>query len=346
MGEHDGHPKRLRIGFILARDFTLSAFSLFVDTLRLASDEGDRSGRVHCDWEVVSSTGHHVRSSAGIEIAPTAPMGDPRRFSHIAVVGGLLREEKPVDSATLEYLASAARAQIPLIGICTGAFVLAKAGLLNGRKACVSWYHVREFCEAFPDIPAIGDRLFFVDGNRITCSGGAGAADLAAFLVERHLGLAVKQKALQVLQIERARAPSDPQPRSPLGLEVDDDRVRRALLIMEQSLLEPQRISAIARKCGLSTRALERAFNDTTGLRPNQAYVQLRLRVARDLVLGTRKTMTEIGVETGFAHSSNFSRRFKEAFGVAPTALRFGAKRAAAASDEAQTGRLSLSARH
>jgi len=318
--------RRLRIGFVLGRGFTLSAFSLFVDTLRLASDEGDRSGRVHCDWEVVGATGHLVRSSAGIEIAPTASLGDPRRFSHIAVVGGLLRETDPVDKATLDYLASAARAEIPLIGICTGTFILARAGLLKGRKACVSWFHAREFGELFPDVAAIGDRLFLVDGNRITCSGGAGAADVAAFLVERHLGLSVKQKALQVLQIERARAASDPQPRFPLDLVAEDHRVRRALLIMEQSMTEPKSICAIAKRCGLSTRALERVFGDTIGMRPNQAYVQLRLRVARDLVLRTRKSMTEIGADTGFPHSSNFSRRFKEAFASSPTALRASAR--------------------
>jgi transcriptional regulator GlxA family with amidase domain len=151
----------------------------------------------------------------------------------------------------------------------------------------------------------------FQNAPLTTCSGGAGAADLAAFLVERHLGVAVKQKTLQVLQIERARALSDPQPRSPLALDVQDNRVRRALLIIEQTIS----ISNIARKCGLSTRALERIFNDAVAMRPNEAYLTLRLRAARDLVVGTKKTMTEIGVETGFPHSSNFSHRFKEAFG-------------------------------
>ena len=164
--------KPLRIGFVLAKDFTMSAFALFIDTLRLAGDEGDRSGKVHCDWDVLSATQRLVRSSTGIEVAPTAELGDPTRFSHIAVVGGLLRDPEPLDRASEVFLRSASKAQVPLLGICTGAFVLARLGLMKGRKACVSWFHYHDFKESFPDIGVMADRLFFVDGNRITCSGG------------------------------------------------------------------------------------------------------------------------------------------------------------------------------
>ena len=318
----DGGTKPLRIGFVLSRDFTMSAFSMFLDTLRLASDIGDRSGRVHCDWEVLSATGHLVKCSAGVEVAPTAPLGDPRRFSHVAVIGGLLHRENPIDGATIDFLHKAAGADVPLIGICTGSFILARSGLLARRRACVSWYHFDEFRQQFPDIPALADRLFFVDGNRITCSGGAGAADLAAYLVERHLGLPSTEKALQILQIERARSPSEPQARAPLGVEVSDDRIRRALLIMEQSMSDPLRISEIAARVGLSARRLESLFFEETGSRPNAAYVRLRLDTAHWLVLKTRRSLLDIAMSTGFPHPSNFSRRFREAFGVSPTSLR------------------------
>lgn len=95
--------KSLHIGFVLAKDITLSALSLFIDTLRLASDEGDRSGRVHCDWEVISSTYEHIRSNASVEIAPNALLGDPTRFTHIAVVGRLLSSKAPIDSQTKAF---------------------------------------------------------------------------------------------------------------------------------------------------------------------------------------------------------------------------------------------------
>src|SRR5262249_20873051 len=126
-----------------------------------------------------------------------------------------------------------------------------------------------------------------------------------AYLVERHLGFAVRQKALEILQVERARAPSDPQPRFPLELDVRDDRVRRALLIMEQSIAEPIPIAAIAARCGLSTRGLERVFMQSLGMRPTQAYADLRLRIAKEMVIRTRKSMTDIGLETGFQQPSH-----------------------------------------
>ena len=80
------------------------------------------------------------------------------------------------------------RRRVPLIGICTGSFILCRAGLMNGRRSCVSWYHYQDFLEAFPGHDVVADRLFLADGPRITCAGGAGAAALATYLIEQHLG--------------------------------------------------------------------------------------------------------------------------------------------------------------
>ena len=101
-------PKALRVGFILSKSFTLSAFALFVDTLRLASDSEDRSRRVNCDWDVLSSTRNFISSSSGIQVAPTAPFADPSAFDYIAVVGGLLKVDEPIDSYASAYLRKAA----------------------------------------------------------------------------------------------------------------------------------------------------------------------------------------------------------------------------------------------
>ena len=125
-----------------------------------------------------------------------------------------------------------------------------------------------------------------------------------------------------MLQIERARSPSEPQPRSPLETPVKDDRVRRALLLMEQHLASPLRISAIAGKCGITPRALERLFLASLDARPNDVYVRLRLEAARDLVATTRESLIEIALSTGFGQPSNFSRRFKNAYGVPPSVFR------------------------
>lgn len=100
---------RLKIGFVLARSFTLSAFALFVDTLRLASDEFDRSGRVLADWDVLGSTRHLITSSCGVQVAPTSDLvEDPSQFQFIVVVGGLLNNEQPIDRETAAFLKKSA----------------------------------------------------------------------------------------------------------------------------------------------------------------------------------------------------------------------------------------------
>ena len=136
---------KLKIGFVLARQFTLSAFALFVDTLRLASDEFDKSGRVRADWQVLGSTRHLIPSSCGVQLAPTSDFLPPEEFDYIVVVGGLLSVEHPIDDDTVRYLRQAAARGVPLIGLCTGTFILADAGLMKDHRACVSWLHFEAY---------------------------------------------------------------------------------------------------------------------------------------------------------------------------------------------------------
>ena len=164
---------RLRVGFVLARHFTLTAFANFIDTLRLAADDGDRSRQVHCQWTVMSSTRSPIVSSSGIAITPESDFIDPAQFHYIVVVGGLLHRGEPIDQATEAYLRRAAEAGTVLIGVCTGSFILTRLGVLKGRKVCVSWYHRNDYVDEFGGTP-VADRLYVIDGNRITCSGGAG----------------------------------------------------------------------------------------------------------------------------------------------------------------------------
>jgi len=172
---------------VLARSFTLSAFALFVDTLRRASDEHDRSGRVLADWQVLGSTRHLIASSCGVQVAPTSDFVDPTRFDYIVVVGGLLAAENPVDHDTITFLKRADAARVPLIGLCTGSFVLADAGLMRNHETCVSWLHYKEFREHFPDLAVRSDRIFNLDRQRGSCAGGSSAADVAAVLVRRYI---------------------------------------------------------------------------------------------------------------------------------------------------------------
>ena len=115
---------RLSVGFILARRFTLCAFANFVDVLRLAADEGDRSRPIFCDWSVLSDSMDPVPSSCGVTVQPNERLGDPRKFDYIVVVGGLLEEIPNLSTAYTRFLEKAASAGVPLVGVCTGTFAL------------------------------------------------------------------------------------------------------------------------------------------------------------------------------------------------------------------------------
>lgn len=319
---------RLRIGFVLSRNFTLSAFGLFVDTLRLAGDELDRSGRVHADWHVLGSTRHLVRSSCGVSVAPTSDFLEPREFDYIVVVGGLLSTDNPVDDETARYLREAASKDVPLIGLCTGTFVLAEAGLMAKHRACVSWLHYKAYRDRFPDNPVRSDRLFDFGQGRGSCVGGASSADMAAFLVRRHIDSAAERNALDVLQIDRARRGTDQQSRQPLAESTEgvasniDPRLRAALLIMEQDLETPVAIEALASRTGVSRRQLERMFHRDLGITPAEAYTKIRMKKAQALLTNSRASLIEVALEIGLNSAPHLSRTFKRAYGVTPSQYR------------------------
>ncbi|MEP7246402.1 MAG: GlxA family transcriptional regulator [Gammaproteobacteria bacterium] len=309
----------VRFGIILANHFTLSAFSIFIDHLRLAADEGDRSRPLHMQWSVMASREEPVRASCGVMVNPSTALLDPRSLDYVVVVGGLLQLGPQIDESTTQYLRDVAAAGVRLVGTCTASFVLCRAGLMKGRTSCVSWYHYQDFLEEFPNHPVVADRLFVEDGDRITCAGGAGSAAVATHLIERHLGRAVAQKASQVLLFDRERSGSEAQPRPPLYARVSEPRVRRALLLMEQNLARPIAIPVVAEELGLSMRQLERLCRTHTGLSPASIYRQLRMRYARWLVENTDRSVTEIAIDAGFADCAHFSRQFKDAYGLSPS---------------------------
>jgi transcriptional regulator GlxA family with amidase domain len=272
-----------------------------------------------------------VRASCGVAVSGTGDFTDPRGFDYIVVVGGLLHAGPQLDDASIAYLKEAAQAGVALVGLCTGSFILARAGLMKGRQCCVSWYHCQDFVEEFPDIDPVADRLFVADRDRITCAGGGGTADLASFLIERHIGGSVAQKSRHVLLLDQARAGSAAQPHPPMVDGVMDERVRRAMLLMEQNMTDPLPIGEIALRLRVSTRQLERLFLSVVGTRPTDFYRSLRLRYARWLLDNTNRQVTDIAMDAGFSDCAHFSRHFKATHGFAPSEQRGGARRVDAA---------------
>jgi transcriptional regulator GlxA family with amidase domain len=186
----------------------------------------------------------------------------------------------------------------------------------------VHWLVAADFAAEFPMQPMVADQRFVDEGDRITCAGGGAAADLATYLVERHLGRALARKSRQALIFDDPRAAPEAQPHPPMASVVTDIRVQRALLLMEEHLSTPLPIAVIAARLALSPRQLGRIFEAALGASPIETYRRLRLRYARWLLEKTDRTVTDIALEAGFADCAHFSRSFKVAHGRNPSAGR------------------------
>jgi len=313
---------QLNVGFLLARRFTLCAFANFVDVLRLAADEGDRSRPILCEWAILSDTMEAITASCGTRIQPTERLGDPAKYDYIVVVGGLLEEIPNLSPAILRYLQQAAKFGVSLVGVCTGAFLLHHAGLMEGYRCCVSWFHHSDFLEQFDGLRPISDQIFVVDRKRLTCSGGVSSAHLAAYLVEKHIGRAQASKSLHIMMIDDALRGENPQPGLALELKTQDVLVKRALLIMQQNIEMPIPVVEIARRIGASKRQLERHFRAHLDTSPQAAFLRLRLEAAYRWIANSNKSMTTIAVECGFCDSSHLNRMFRRHFGQTPQQLR------------------------
>lgn len=313
---------KLNVGFILARHFTLSAFANFVDVLRLAADEGDRSRPIHCGWRVLSPTMHPVVSSCGVVVQPEERLGDPGQFDYLVVVGELVDGIEILHPDTVHFLRRAAMVRVPLVGVCTGTFALHSAGLMRGYRACVSWFHHADFLDQFEGLEPVSNQIFVIDRDRLTCSGGVSSAHLAAFIVERHLGRARAAKSLHIMIIDAAMAAEEPQPGIPIALATGDVLVRKALLLMQQSIDTPLSIGLLVARLGVGRRKLERHFREALGMTPLEADQFIRIEQAKHLLRNTRRSATRIANETGFCDLPHLIRVFRASEGMTPEAWR------------------------
>jgi transcriptional regulator GlxA family with amidase domain len=314
----------LRVGFILLPHFTLLPFAGFVDALRLAADEGDQSRQIRCQWTVMGDRLDEVESSCGVAVRPWEPFRDPGEFDYVVVVGGLLHRGAIASQAIFDYLRLADARHVPLVGLCTGSFALIRAGLMHGRRCCVSWFHYQDLKAELADVIPVADQLYVDEGDRITCAGGSAATDLAALLIERHLGRQWARKSLRILVLDQARpaGASQPPPAAEKYQLVTNPRIRRALLIMEQNMARPLSTGAIASRLSVSRRQLERLFAGQTGESLQRFYRKLRLEYGRWLLQHSRNTVTDIADECGFADTAHFTRAFRAEFGLVPSKAR------------------------
>jgi len=312
----------LRIGILLWPRFPLLSLAGLCDALRHAADIGDQSRQVRCTWTMLGVPDQAIQASCGVEIPVQQSLSSNHQFDYVAVIGGLLPFLGTVDRRYTGFLRDASAAGTPLIGICTGSFALAQAGLLQGKVACVHPFHVNDWKRMFPAQAFATNADYLFDGDRITCAGGISIIELATELIRRHCGPDRAAKVVHQMTVSQ-RSSTHVTRRHALGYaSTENDKLRQAIMLMEKNITTPLEIAVIARLVETSSRQLERVFQAETGTSPSEFYRNSRLKYGRWLLTTSDSPVSAIAYECGFADASHFIRHFQQLYGVAPGRLR------------------------
>ncbi|MGG1929080.1 DJ-1/PfpI family protein [Enterobacter soli] len=196
----------LTIGFLLMRQFTLASVAGLVESLRFAADESFSSRQIFCRWEWMTCDNQPVTASCGLPVSPTATLDFSKAWDYFVIAGGLLEETRNPPEWLLQALRDLHSRNIPIITLCSGAFVAGNAGLLDGRHCAIHFTTRDEFRVRFPKAIPVIDKTYIKDGGIISCPGGT-AIDLAADLIRQHCGLVRSQKVLKYLLVDDASRP-------------------------------------------------------------------------------------------------------------------------------------------
>lgn len=309
---------RLDVTVLVFSGASIMCVASTIDPLRAANRI---AGETLFDFHLVSVGGEPAITTCGLPIAVSGRFDPARPTDMIVVVAGF-GTQGYATAAFLQGLRKAARSARACGGVEAGTWLVARAGLLDGRAATTHWEDMEDFSAAFPETDVRPDR-YVIDGPVFTCGGASPAFDLMLHLVRSRLGMAVALDVASVFIYDQSRAATDAQPLVSLGrLDGYDPRLAQAIRLMESHIDQPLSIAAIARRAGVTSRTLESVFRSSIGETPGAYYLRLRLTAARKLVTDTRIALADIAERTGFSSASSFSRAFARSFGKAPTGLR------------------------
>lgn len=318
-----GSASELRVGILLWPQFPLLSLAGLCDGLRHAADVGDQSRQIRCSWAILGAPGQTVRASCGVSIPVEESLSSECDYDYIVVIGGLLPAISSASPSYFKFLEFAASIGKPFIGICTGAFALAHAGLMVGRRACVHPYHVEDWKSAFPTLQYSTDCHYVFDRNIITCAGGISVVELTAELVRQHCGPDRAAKVIHQMTVNASEGNTHIARRHALGYgTADNDKLRQAIILMERNIGTPLEIGVIARLVDASTRQLERVFLAETNFTPSEYYRNARLKYAKWMLTSTDLPINTIAYECGFADASHFIRHFQQFYGRSPGRMR------------------------
>ena len=315
-GREPGAPRVFAV--LLVPGLSLMSLACAIEPLRSLNRLVDRQAYV---WRLASLAGEAVAASNGIPI-PTVPLAEALVGADTLLVCGGLRIRTPDERTILAALRKAVRAGVTLGSLSTGAYLLARAGLLDGYRCTIHWENRAAFTEQFPDVVCTG-KIYEIDRDRLTCSGGTAGIDMMLQIVASEHGEELAQRVANQFHHERIRDRREDQRGGRLehvaGLPVS---VRTAIGLMQRHIEDPLSIADLARRIALSPRQLERLFLRLEGVSPARYYLSVRIDRARELLLYSDRSIIDVAVASGFTSTSHFSHWFKRLQGIRPSELR------------------------
>jgi transcriptional regulator GlxA family with amidase domain len=265
-------------------------------------------------WQFLSMGDEPVLSSSGLPVqADTLSRQSHGSYLFVMPSYGHGSLATP---ATIRALRSAATRFKMLVGLDTGSWLLAKAGLLDGHRATCHWDVLDALAETFPEVSVTEDR-FVIDGDRSSCGGATTTLDLMLELIERRHGAALSLEVAALFMYGERAPRVDPERLIPAHRSV-----RAAAALMRRHVEEPWTIDAIAEGVGLGRRTLELACRTHAGLSPARIYRAIRLAEARRRLEQTRESIAEISLRAGYRDATAMARAFKAEFGITPSDAR------------------------
>lgn len=304
-----------RLGLVLVPDFSMIAFTSAIEPLRLAN----RSlGRAHYEWQVLSDDGQPVKASNGVSVAVDGSIATAKDLHLVLVCAGV--DVETLDHAALiKHLRRLSLFGTGLGAVCTGTFVLAKGGLLDGYQCTIHWENHAGLVAEFPNLD-VTQELFEIDRGRLTCAGGTAAIDMMLSMVMRDHGIETAMSVTDQLIHHRMRDATERQrlgPRTARG--VSHPRLLTVIQRMEETIEAPLSCVALAKEVSISVRQLERLFMRSFSMSPTRYYLGLRLEHARRLLRQTNMPVISVALACGFVSASHFSKSYHAHFGCAPS---------------------------
>ena len=300
--------------FLLLPQFSMIAFAAAIEPLRLANR---MSRRQLYAWRTTSATGAQVAASNGCPVVVDTGLEDVTRDASIVVCSGLDLKDA-VTKPVLTWLRKQARRGIGMGAVCTGAHILARAGLLDDKRCTIHWENQAAFAEEFPEAE-LCNLLYVTDEGTFTCAGGTAAADMMLHLIAEDHGPELSSLVADSLVHAPVRGDGDEQRLSvPARIGVRHPKLVNIIQTMERNTEDPISPSELARGVHMSTRQLERLFRRYLNRSPKRYYMELRLEKARHLLLQTDMSVINVALACGFTSPSHFSKCYRSHFNRTP----------------------------